>query len=94
MDAMKWDNDSMLIIDSVPGEMNPVLPVTHMEPRRNHTPNPDDYTAPLYKTSARAGVLSTTGKPHLPNHTHKYAHAQNFLRSLNKFCGSVPIAIQ
>ena len=71
MDAMKWDNDSMLIIDSVPGEMNPVLPVTHMEPRRNHTPNPDDYTAPLYKTSARAGVLSTTGKPHLPNHAHK-----------------------
>uniref|UniRef100_A0A1X7UKU1 AAA+ ATPase domain-containing protein n=2 Tax=Amphimedon queenslandica TaxID=400682 RepID=A0A1X7UKU1_AMPQE len=61
MEAMKWDDDSMQIIDSVPGEMNPCLPVTHMEPRRNHTIDPSDYTAPLYKTGARAGVLSTTG---------------------------------
>jgi len=37
------------------------LPVMHMEPFRNLTPNPDDYKSPLYKTGARAGVLSTTG---------------------------------
>ena len=37
------------------------LPVAHMEPRRNHVPDPADYNAPLYKTGARAGVLSTTG---------------------------------
>jgi len=37
------------------------LPVMHMEPFRNLTPNPEDYKSPLYKTGARAGSLSTTG---------------------------------
>ena len=80
MDAMKWDDDTMKVIDPLPGEMNPVsppqnayifvshhldlsqpLPVTHMEPKQNFTPDPNNYNAPLYKTGARAGVLSTTG---------------------------------
>lgn len=38
------------------------LPMMHMEPRRNYTPDPTDYKSPLYKTGARAGVLSTTGE--------------------------------
>ena len=32
-----------------------------MEPKQNFTPDPTNYNAPLYKTGARAGVLSTTG---------------------------------
>ena len=32
-----------------------------MEPKWNFTPDPTDYNAPMYKTGACAGVLSTTG---------------------------------
>lgn len=42
--------------------MNPPLPMLHMEPKRNYIPNPKHYIAPLYRTAARAGTLSTTGK--------------------------------
>jgi dynein heavy chain len=38
------------------------LPMLHMEPRQNFVPDPTQYISPLYKTAARAGVLSTTGK--------------------------------
>lgn len=37
------------------------LPMMHMAPQQNFTPDPTDYNSPLYKTGARAGVLSTTG---------------------------------
>jgi len=37
------------------------LPMIHFTPKEDNKPDPDDYPAPLYKTSVRAGVLSTTG---------------------------------
>lgn len=48
-------------IESIKPNTQP-LPMMHMEPRRNYTPDPTEYKSPLYKTAARAGVLSTTGE--------------------------------
>lgn len=62
MDASRWDNKEMVIEDALPGQMNPMLPVVHFEPQQNYEPSPTLYHSPLYKTGARAGTLSTTGK--------------------------------
>ncbi|XP_067440238.1 dynein axonemal heavy chain 6 [Thunnus thynnus] len=61
MDASRWDDDNMVIEDALPRVMNAMLPVVHFEPQQNYVPEPELYHAPLYKTSARAGTLSTTG---------------------------------
>ncbi|CAB1420450.1 unnamed protein product [Pleuronectes platessa] len=61
MDSSRWDDDNMVIDDALPRVMNSVLPVVHFEPQQNYEPEPELYQAPLYKTSARAGTLSTTG---------------------------------
>lgn len=70
MDSSRWDDDSMVIEDALPRVMNAMLPVVHFEPQRNYVPEPDLYHAPLYKTSARAGTLSTTGTVHPGSLTH------------------------
>jgi dynein heavy chain len=62
MDASRWDDVDMVIEDALPRVMNAMLPVVHFEPQQNYDPDPSLYQAPLYKTSARAGTLSTTGK--------------------------------
>ena len=61
MDASRWDDEEMVIEDAFNREMNPMLPVVHFEPQQNYEPDESLYHAPLYKTSARAGTLSTTG---------------------------------
>nr|XP_019939373.1 PREDICTED: dynein heavy chain 6, axonemal [Paralichthys olivaceus] len=61
MDSSRWDDDNMVIEDALPRVMNAMLPVVHFEPQQNYEPDPNLYQAPLYKTSARAGTLSTTG---------------------------------
>lgn len=67
MDASRWDDEWMVIEDALPRQMNPMLPVVHFEPQQNYEPIPTLYHAPLYKTGARAGTLSTTGNTFL-NH--------------------------
>ncbi|KAL4640265.1 dynein heavy chain 6, axonemal [Arapaima gigas] len=61
MDASRWDDENMVIEDALPRVMNPPLPVVHFEPQQSYVPESSLYEAPLYKTSARAGTLSTTG---------------------------------
>ncbi|KAK2908777.1 hypothetical protein Q8A67_004614 [Cirrhinus molitorella] len=61
MDACRWDDTNMVIEDALSRVMNPMLPVVHFEPQQNFVPETTLYHAPLYKTSARAGTLSTTG---------------------------------
>ncbi|XP_056619544.1 dynein axonemal heavy chain 6 [Triplophysa dalaica] len=61
MDACRWDDTNMVIEDALPRVMNPMIPVVHFEPQQNYVPESSLYHAPLYKTSARAGTLSTTG---------------------------------
>ena len=41
--------------------MHEALPPVHMWPEVQHKPDPNKYLCPVYKTSERKGVLSTTG---------------------------------
>uniref|UniRef100_A0AAY4DWD2 AAA+ ATPase domain-containing protein n=1 Tax=Denticeps clupeoides TaxID=299321 RepID=A0AAY4DWD2_9TELE len=61
MDACRWNDTNMVIQEPLPGEMNSMLPVVHFEPKQSYVPKKTLYQAPLYKTSTRAGTLSTTG---------------------------------
>jgi dynein heavy chain len=61
MEAGRWDMEAMELAESTPGEMYATMPVLHFLPQKNYIPAPTLYAAPLYKTGARYGVLSTTG---------------------------------
>ncbi|VDP74022.1 unnamed protein product [Echinostoma caproni] len=61
MDGFRWNDETMELADSILGEMLSPMPMLHMKPEMDYVPDPKKYIAPLYKTSARAGVLSTTG---------------------------------
>ncbi|KAK7497834.1 hypothetical protein BaRGS_00010968 [Batillaria attramentaria] len=60
-DGLRWDDKQMCVVDAIKGVMNSPLPMIHMVPQMDYVPDEKDYSSPLYKTSARAGVLSTTG---------------------------------
>lgn len=61
MDGARWDRQAGMIADQRPTVMFDTLPVIHFKPLEDYKPDPEDYAAPLYKTSVRSGVLSTTG---------------------------------
>merc|ERR1719310_2455136 len=61
MDGCRWDYEMMVIADQEFGIMYTQAPVIHFVPCENYKPDPEQYTCPLYKTSVRAGTLSTTG---------------------------------
>lgn len=61
MDGARWDREAVNVADQVPTVMFDTMPVVHFKPQEDFKPEPEDYLCPLYKTSLRAGVLSTTG---------------------------------
>ena len=62
MDVFRWDEKEMVVTDSLKRIMKSQLCLFNMEPKMDFVPDEAGYIAPLYKTSARAGVLSTTGE--------------------------------
>ena len=70
IDAGRWDFQANVLVDAKKGEMNPPLPAIHIQPVLSLPENDLRYVTPLYKTSIRAGVLSTTG------------HSTNFVMSV------------
>eukprot|EP01017_Pseudomicrothorax_dubius_P012444 TRINITY_DN1514_c0_g2_i1.p1 TRINITY_DN1514_c0_g2~~TRINITY_DN1514_c0_g2_i1.p1 ORF type:complete len:757 (+),score=146.41 TRINITY_DN1514_c0_g2_i1:194-2464(+) len=58
----RWDENSESLADQQPKVLYNEMPVINFIPVENHKPNENEYICPLYKTSNRVGVLSTTGQ--------------------------------
>eukprot|EP00796_Vickermania_ingenoplastis_P010528 gene10529-7314_t len=63
LEGARYDVDQQCIMESRKGELFTKVPIIHLEPVRLKTITSTDktYACPVYKTSARVGVLSTTG---------------------------------
>jgi dynein heavy chain, axonemal len=61
-DGARWNREQGYLDESLPGSMFSDLPIVHFAPVNNFEPPEDEYQCPLYKTSVRAGILSTTGQ--------------------------------
>lgn len=51
-----------MVDDQFPSVLYDRIPCVHFAPKVDYKIDPDQYTAPLYKTSERKGTLSTTGQ--------------------------------
>mmetsp|Transcript_28327 Transcript_28327/g.25133 ORF Transcript_28327/g.25133 Transcript_28327/m.25133 type:complete len:225 (-) Transcript_28327:49-723(-) len=61
IEGCRFDLKKGRLEDSMPGVMYTNAPVIYFSPQENYTPDPADYGMPVYKTTTRAGTLSTTG---------------------------------
>jgi len=62
LEAGRFDRDAMCLDESLPGELFNEMPVMHLLPQLAEEFQPQhSYSCPVYKTSFRFGVLSTTG---------------------------------
>ncbi|CBZ35711.1 dynein heavy chain, putative [Leishmania donovani] len=60
-DAWRWDFERRVMADSLPGEPYAVLPPVHFLPEPSHAKPADFHAVPLYRTTIRAGVISSLG---------------------------------
>ena len=61
IEGCKFDFKTMKLVDSDPGIMFTQAPLILFIPTEGYTPDSHDYSMPVYKTTERAGTLSTTG---------------------------------
>jgi len=61
LECGRIDQESLLLEDALPGQKFSQVPMIHFMPKKDHKPDERDYMCPVYKTSERAGTLSTTG---------------------------------
>ena len=61
MEGARFDQEQMVLNESHPGEMFSEMPMIHFLPTKDHIPAKENYLCPVYKTTVRAGALSTTG---------------------------------
>jgi dynein heavy chain len=62
LQGASFDRAAGFLVESPPGELFSPMPLVHIEPITADEPGPlNAYECPVYKTSRRAGTLSTTG---------------------------------
>ena len=72
LEGARWDRERHVVTEMVPGTLFSYLPVIWLDPLIKSEYNPQSvYRCPFYKTSRRAGTLSTTG------------HSTNFIVKLD-----------
>ncbi|XP_076256705.1 dynein heavy chain 3, axonemal [Rhynchophorus ferrugineus] len=62
LEGARWDRKTQMLAESYPKILFDVVPIMWMKPAKTSEYNPPPcYNCPVYKTSARRGILSTTG---------------------------------
>lgn len=61
IDGARWNPDTEVLDDQLPGVIHDTFPLIRFQPCTQPESREEDYNCPLYKTMARAGVLSSTG---------------------------------